>query len=108
MSPCPVMKMIGKSGRPAMRLCSSRPLRAGKPTSSTRQLGTDSRGQTRNSADGLIIVDDRHERLCREYAGARGLLGSFGHDAQDAPLWLTSAVIRRYTCAPVFGRRILR
>jgi hypothetical protein len=37
-------------------------------------------------ADGLINVDDGHERVCADCAGAKGLLGSFGHDAQDAPV----------------------
>jgi choline dehydrogenase-like flavoprotein len=27
--------------------------------------------------------------------------GKRWYDVQDAPLWLTSAVIRRYTCAPI-------
>jgi hypothetical protein len=34
-------------------------------------------------------------------AAGGSLLGSFAHDVQDAPLWLTSAVILRYTCAPI-------
>ena len=49
-SPWPVMKMIGMSVRSAAtRFCSSRPLRPGRVTSSTRQLGTRTRGRARNS-----------------------------------------------------------
>src|SRR6266851_1665756 len=44
------MKMIGTSVRSiATRFCSSRPLRPGRDTSSTRQLGTSARGRARNS-----------------------------------------------------------
>ena len=44
------MKMIGMSLRSAaIRFCSSRPLRSGSATSSTRQLGTGTRGCARNS-----------------------------------------------------------
>src|ERR671910_247552 len=39
-SPYPVMKIIGMSPRSASCFCSSRPLRPGSVTSSTRQLGT--------------------------------------------------------------------
>src|SRR6266702_187009 len=49
-SPWPVMKMIGMSIRStATRFCKSRPLRPGRETSSTRQLGTKTRGRARNS-----------------------------------------------------------
>src|ERR1043166_4099628 len=44
------MKMIGMSLRPARRFCRSRPLRSGRETSSTRQLGTKTRGRARNAA----------------------------------------------------------
>src|SRR5215471_8983898 len=44
------MKMIGMSARStATRFCKSRPLRPGRLTSRTRQLGTGTRGQDRNS-----------------------------------------------------------
>src|SRR6266478_276848 len=44
------MNMIGMSVRStATRFCSSRPLRPGRETSSTRQLGTSTRGWARNS-----------------------------------------------------------
>src|SRR5438309_11177846 len=46
------MKMIGMSGRStATRPCRSRPLRPGRETSSTRQLGTEIRGRARNSCE---------------------------------------------------------
>src|SRR5580704_8611515 len=48
-SPYPVIKMIGMSVRStATRFCNSRPLRPGRETSSTRQLGTRALGQERN------------------------------------------------------------
>src|SRR5215831_4053334 len=44
------MKMIGVSTRSAaMRSCTSRPLKSGSETSSTRQLGEEERGLARNS-----------------------------------------------------------
>src|SRR6266446_10630773 len=44
------MKMIGMSVRStATRFCRSRPLRSGRPTSNTRQLGARTRGRDRNS-----------------------------------------------------------
>src|SRR5438094_280217 len=44
------MKTIGMSLRSAAtRFCKSRPLRSGRPTSSTRQLGARTRGRDRNS-----------------------------------------------------------
>src|ERR1700731_2573191 len=46
----PVINMIGISVRTgAMRFCSSRPSRSGSEMSSTRQLGTKTRGRERNS-----------------------------------------------------------
>src|ERR1043166_5349424 len=49
------MKMIGISRRSARRFCRSRPLRSGRETSSTRQLGTETRGRERNvSADANV------------------------------------------------------
>src|ERR1700731_2896551 len=45
------MKMMGISIRsPAMRFCRSRPLRSGRLTSSTRQVGANTRGRARNSS----------------------------------------------------------
>src|SRR5262245_54231001 len=49
-SPYPVMKMIGMSGRSAVTsFCRSRPLRSGRLTSRTRQLGTRGLWRERNS-----------------------------------------------------------
>src|SRR5690348_14915650 len=48
-SPWPVMKMIGMSVRSTTRFWRSSPLRSGRVTSSTRQLGTSTRGRERNS-----------------------------------------------------------
>src|SRR5271157_2178449 len=49
--PLPEIKMIGMSVRStATRFCSARPLRSGRLTSSTKQLGARTRGQDRNSS----------------------------------------------------------
>ena len=45
----PVTKMIGMSARSATSFCRSQPLRSGRTTSSTRQLGPCTRGRDRNS-----------------------------------------------------------
>ena len=37
-------------------------------------------------ADRLIIVDDGYDQRCGDYLDARGLLGSWGHEMQDAPV----------------------
>src|SRR5258705_8162540 len=65
MSPWPVMKMIGTSLRSmAMRFCKSRPLRPGRLTSSTRQLGTPTRGRARNScADANVSGSQPSQRI---------------------------------------------
>src|SRR2546427_2066050 len=59
------MKMIGTSVRSiATRFCSSRPLRPGRETSSTRQLGTSARGRARNScAEANVSGSQPSERI---------------------------------------------
>src|SRR5712691_7842628 len=59
------MKMIGRSVRsPAMRRWRSRPLRSGSDTSSTRQLGTSTRGRARNScADAKVSGRQPAQRI---------------------------------------------
>src|SRR4029077_19867758 len=59
------MNMIGMSIRSAaMRFCRSRPLRPGRETSSTRQLGTSTRGRARNScADANVSGCQPSERI---------------------------------------------
>src|SRR5437879_333279 len=58
------MKMIGMSLRPARRFCRSRPLRSGRETSSTRQLGTEKRGRDRNaSADANVSACQPSRRI---------------------------------------------
>ena len=88
-SACPVIKMIGMSIRsPAINDCSSRPLRPGKVTSNTRQLGTEARGKLRKPWAGFedlrspsslnnqrfqclshrwIIIHDEHDRCRRKH-----------------------------------------
>src|SRR5258706_1200529 len=64
-SPWPVMKMIGISVRSAaIRFCKSKPLRSGRLTSSTRQLGTLTRGRARNScADANVSGSQPSQRI---------------------------------------------
>src|SRR3954470_23430210 len=64
-SPWPVMKMIGMSVRSAaIRFCKSKPLRSGRLTSSTRQLGTVTRGRARNScADEKVSGSQPSQRI---------------------------------------------
>src|SRR5258706_13750193 len=64
-SPWPVMKMIGMSVRSAaIRFCKSKPLRSGRLTSSTRQLGTPTRGRARNScADANVSGSQPSQRI---------------------------------------------
>src|SRR5258707_13297529 len=59
------MNMIGMAVRStATRFCSSRPLRPGRETSSTRQLGTSARGCARNScADSNVSGCQPSERI---------------------------------------------
>src|SRR5580700_10707198 len=59
------MKMIGMSGRSmATCFCRSRPLRPGREMSSTRQLGTSTRGRARNSsADANVCGSQPSQRI---------------------------------------------
>src|SRR3989454_11167038 len=59
------MKMIGMSVRSAAtRFWRSRPLRSGRPTSSTRQLGARTRGRDRNScADANVSACQPAQRI---------------------------------------------
>src|SRR5712692_4580154 len=59
------MKMIGMSVRStATRFCSSRPLRPGRETSNTRQLGTSTRARARNScADAKVYACQPAQRI---------------------------------------------
>src|SRR5258706_10672297 len=90
------MKMIGMSIRStATRFCSSRPLRSGSVTSSTKQLGAKTRGQDRNScadanvsgrqpAEPISNSSDLRTETSSSTTNTIGVACDIGHDLDPA------------------------